>query len=231
MKKKILVIVTNHGRYQKSGDETGLWLAELTHFYDLLAGEGYEMDFVTPAGGKVPLDPRSLNRFFLDKGARVYYENQTFMKKLEETLSPDEVRAEDYAAIYYTGGHGTMWDFPDNQRLQELSQEIYESGGIVSAVCHGSSGLLNIKLSDGRYLVDGKRLTGYSNFEEVVAMKNAQVPFSLEDELKKKGANYKKGWLPLASFAVADGRLITGQNPNSTKQLAEAVVKALRELA
>ncbi len=230
MKKKILVVVTNHGRYLKSGDETGLWLGELTHFYDLLTKEGYEMDFVTPEGGKAPLDPRSLNRIFLDKGARAYYQDHEFMIKLQNTLSPDEVNAEDYAAIYYTGGHGTMWDFPDSEGLQELSREIFESGGIVSAVCHGSSGLLNIKLSDGRYLVGGKQVTGYSNIEEVVALKNGQVPFSLEDELKKRGANYKKGWLPLVSYVIEDGRLVTGQNPNSTKQVAEAVMRALRKL-
>jgi putative intracellular protease/amidase len=95
-----------------------------------------------------------------------------------------------------------MWDFPDSERLQVLSRDIYEGGGIVSAVCHGSSGLLNVKLSDGRYLVEGKRVTVYSNIEEVVALKNGQVPFSMEDELKKKGANYKKLWLPLASFEL-----------------------------
>ncbi len=195
-KKKILVVITNHDQYLKKDDQTGLWLGELTHFYDLLRREGYEMDFVTPQGGRVPLDPRSLNRFFLDKETRRFYEDPVFMQKLENTLAPGEVQAKDYTAIYFTGGHGTMWDFPDNPGLQKLSRDIYENGGLVSAVCHGGSGLLNVTLSDGSYLIEGKQVTGYSNLEEVVALKHNQVPFSLEDELKKRGADYKKVGCP-----------------------------------
>lgn len=231
MPKKVLVVLTNHERYPDSDDKTGLWLGELVHFYDVLQEAGYEMDFVSPAGGEVPLDPLSLNRLFTDGMVRDYLEDESFMSRLQATLTPDQVQPADYAAIYFTGGHGTMWDFPESKPLQELSRRIYERGGAVSSVCHGAAALLEVKLTDGSYLIEGKRLTGYSNLEELVALRRNQVPFLLETELKKRGADYRKGWLPLTSYALVDGRLVTGQNPNSTKDVARKLVELLDGLA
>jgi len=225
--KKILVVLTNHDSFPSMKRKTGLWLGELTHFYGILDQAGYKMDFVSPEGGKVPIDPHSLGRFFLDRLTRAYYEDRKFMQRLENTFSPDEIDSDDYVAIYYTGGHGTMWDFPENKKLQEISQKIYESGGIVSAVCHGVCGLLNIKLANGECLITGRRVTGFSWTEEKLAMLAKHVPFNLEKEIKRKGARYSKGFLPLLPYGVTDGRLITGQNPTSAKEVARRVIRAL----
>jgi putative intracellular protease/amidase len=129
--------------------------------------------------------------------------------------------------IYYTGGHGVIWDYPDCVPLQNLSQKIYESGGVVASVCHGAVGLLNIRLSSGEYLINGKSLTGFSNEEEKLVKLDEHVPFLTEDELKKRGANYKKAPKAFTSYAIADGRLVTGQNPQSGRAVAELVLAAL----
>ena len=118
-----------------------------------------------------------------------------------------------------------MWDFPGNRRLQEISQGIYENGGVVSAVCHGVSGMLNIKLSTGDYLINGKNVTGFSNVEETVAMRRHHIPFLLEDELKKRGARYRKAVLPYTPYVLVDGRIVTGQNPQSTRRVAQCLLQ------
>jgi putative intracellular protease/amidase len=229
MKNRILIIVTNQERYVTNNEPTGLWLSELTHAYEIFDQAGFEMDIVSPQGGQVPLDPRSLSTLFLDKSAKQFYEDQAFMQKLENTPSVNDVNWEDYDAIYYTGGHGPMWDFADNEKLQEINRNIYEHGGVVSAVCHGSCGLLNTKLSDGSYLISDKEVTGYSWIEERAAMMTKHVPFNLEEEMRKRGARYKKGIIPLRSHVVVDGRLVSGQNPASAKETARATIETIRQ--
>ena len=150
------------------------------------------------------------------------------MKLLKNTGKIVDVKAEDYDAIYFTGGHATMWDFPGSEDFQRVSREIYEDGGIVSAVCHGVGALLNIKLNDGKLLIEDKVVTGYSNTEEVLAKAMEKIPFKLEDALKKTGAKYKKALIPFTSYVIVDGRLITGQNPQSTKEVAEKLLKVLK---
>jgi putative intracellular protease/amidase len=145
------------------------------------------------------------------------------MALLSSTASPGEIIASDYAAIYFAGGHAAMWDFPEAEGLQSITRDIYEGGGIVSSVCHGYCGLLNARLSDGKLLVSGKRVTGFSWAEEVLAGAARKVPYNAEEEIKKRGALYEKALLPLVSFAIADGRLVTGQNPRSAKATAEKV--------
>lgn len=230
MGKKILIVITNHSTYPTKKEKTGLWLAELVHFHDLLAGAGYEMDFASPKGGAVPIDPRSLSKVFLDRSSKARYHDPGFMRRLEHTLSPDQVIWEDYIAVYYTGGHGTMWDFPENERFQEISRNIYEHGGVVSAVCHGNGALVNIRRSDGTYLITGKKVTGFSNLEEKMALMKKEVPFLLEDAMKERDAKYEKAMLPFTSCAVADGRLVTGQNPQSTKAVAQHVLELLKKM-
>lgn len=225
--RRVLVVLTNHSEYPSEDEKTGLWLTELTHFYSVLYDAGYVMDFVSPSGGKVPLDERSLGWLYTDSESNKMLKNQYFQERLENTKSPAEVNAEDYSAIYYAGGHGTMWDFPESEGLQRLSREIYENGGFVSAVCHGPAGLLNIKLSDGNYLIANKTVTGYTNFEEVVSGVKDQVPYLLEDEMVNRGAKFESSFFPFTSHVVQDGRLITGQNPQSTTEIAEKLVKAL----
>jgi putative intracellular protease/amidase len=229
MKKRILIVVTNHDKYDASARPTGLWLSEAVHFYDIFRKEGFQVDFISPKGGKSPVDPRSLSKIFLDGRTRSYYQDRAFTQLLENTKSPDKAKAADYDAIYYAGGHGALWDFPDDIRLQKLSRDIYSNGGVVSAVCHGVAGLLNIKLSTGSYLIQGRKVTGFSNLEDKVAGVAKYLPYYLEDELKKRAAQYQKAFIPFASHVVTDGMLVSGQNPSSAGAVAGQVLALIKK--
>jgi putative intracellular protease/amidase len=149
------------------------------------------------------------------------------MAKLERSAVPAAVDPSAYRAVFYAGGHGTMWDLPDDAGLARIATAIFEAGGVVSAVCHGPVGLVNVKLSDGSYLIAGKEVAAFTNDEER-AMKLAEVvPFLLVDKLVERGARHRAAadWKPLT---VVDGRLVTGQNPASAVGVAEAVVKLLQ---
>ncbi|MCC5902044.1 MAG: type 1 glutamine amidotransferase domain-containing protein [Halomonas sp.] len=227
MKKKILHIVTNVERYASVDKPTGLWLGELTHAYDEFEKQNYQQDIASPKGGRTPIDPRSLGRMVLDKSIRARQSDTTFMALLDNTPAIADVDWRDYDAIYYTGGHGVMWDFLDDAKLQEISRNIYENGGVVSSVCHGFCGLLNIRLSDGSRLINGKTITGYSWFEEIAAGVAKAVPYNAEKIAKEHGASYVKTLFPFVPYAVADGALITGQNPFSAKPAAKKVIEFL----
>jgi putative intracellular protease/amidase len=222
---KILVVCTNHDIYPTKSGKTGLWLSELTHFYDVMIKRRILIDIVSPLGGKVPIDERSMD--LKDECNAFYWSDTAFKDKLENSLSPSQVHADDYRLIYFAGGHGAMWDLAENTELQQITARIYERGGMVSAVCHGVSGLLNVKLSDGSLLIQDKYLTGFSNVEEALASFVSEVPFYLEDKLKERGAHYTKAMIPFMEFIELDERLITGQNPNSARKVAS---KALEEL-
>ncbi|MFE7323888.1 type 1 glutamine amidotransferase domain-containing protein [Streptomyces sp. NPDC057565] len=225
---RILIIVTSVGEYEKAGYRTGLWLGELTHFYDVAEQAGFESTIASIAGGLVPLDPESLAHDVLGElGTGRRYADREFMDKLENTMSVTEADVEDYDAIYLTGGHGVMFDFHQSQELESLIARFYDSGRIVSAVCHGPCGLLDVTLESGEPLVKGKRVTGFSWPEEELAQRDKAVPYSLQDGLKKLGADYSTADKPFDSYVVEDGRLITGQNPGSAKAVADAVVKHL----
>lgn len=186
---------------------------------------GYQVDYVTPLGGYTPIDPHSLA--LAEAVDWAWYHDRAFMNRLGATLKPSEVRAADYAAIYFVGGHGVLWDFPDNAELQALSRDIYEQGGYVASVCHGAAALLNIRLSDGSLLVAGKQATGFSDEEERQAELDQYVPFLTEAELRQRGAHYVMAEQPWQPFAVADRRLITGQNPASGTAVAQLLVQQL----
>jgi putative intracellular protease/amidase len=227
--KKILIIVTSASEYEKVGYRTGLWLGELTHFWDVAEQAGYQMDIASPSGGKIPIDPESLSHAVLTEGGTdKRYEDRAYMNLLENTPKVSDVNPADYDAVYLTGGHGTMFDFPDSKALQDLIAKFYETGKVVSAVCHGPGGLLNVKLGNGENLIKGKEITGFSWPEEVIAKREMAVPFNLEEELKKRGAKYHTAMLPFASYVREDGRLITGQNPASARAVGEAVVAKLK---
>jgi len=225
MNNKILAVLTSVEKYPTLNRATGLWLGEAVHFVKKVEEAGYQVDYVSPQGGYTPIDPHSLA--MAEAVDWEWYQNKTFMNRLGATLRPDEVNPDEYAAIYFAGGHGVIWDFPDNEALQTISRQIYQRGGIVSAVCHGAMGLLNIKLSDGSLLIEGKRVTGFSNEEERLVEMDRVVPILTEDELSKRGAEYQKAEEPWAPFAVSDQRLITGQNPASSGRVAELVLEAL----
>lgn len=225
--KKVLIMVTNHQDYPSREDKTGLWLTELTHFYDLVTEAGLDVDIASPLGGKTPLDERSLGWLYMDKSAKRHLNEPDFKAMLTNTLDARKLNADDYLAVYFAGGHGTMWDFRNNQDLKRLAEGIYNQGGYITSVCHGAAALLNIESLEGTPLVAGRHITGFSNTEEWLAGLTDEVPFSLEDELKALGASYHKKVLPFLSYAIADGRLITGQNPNSGKAVASELIKKL----
>lgn len=227
MKKKILVVLTSVEKYPNLNRATGLWLGEAVHFVKKVETAGYHVDYVSPRGGYTPIDPHSLA--MADATDWEWYQNKAFMNRLGTTLRPEEVKPEEYIAIYFSGGHGVIWDFPDNTALQALSRSIYEQGGYVSSVCHGAAGLLNIRLSDGSWLVNGKKVTGFSNEEESLAELEKYVPFLTETELLARGAVYQKAEKPWESFAIVDARLVTGQNPASGGAVAELLLAALRK--
>lgn len=225
MSKKILVVLTNTAKYPELNRATGLWLGEAVHFVDVVQKAGYSVDYVSPDGGYVPIDPHSLQ--MAPELDWQWYDDKSFMNRLGTTLPPGKVKAEDYSVIYYTGGHGVMYDFPDNQPLQELARRVYENKGIVAAVCHGVVGLLNIKLSDNSLLLKDRKVTGFSNTEEKLVELDKVVPFLTENEMGARGGIYSKHDDPWAAFVVADERVITGQNPNSTQLLAKKVLEQL----
>ncbi|MGQ7470991.1 type 1 glutamine amidotransferase domain-containing protein [Streptococcus suis] len=223
--KKALIVLTNTEQYGEHERLTGLWLSELTHFYDELVKAGYEADFVSPKGGYVPLDPHSLT--MMDDVDRTYYKDADFRNRaLGQTLRPEEVKATDYELIYYTGGHGVMWDFPESVEIAELASQIYQNGGLVTAVCHGVAGLLPIKDEAGQPLIAGKVITGFTNQEEELNGTTGLVPFLTETALLEKGAKIDIG--PAFTPVVRqDNRIVTGQNPQSARALGQTVVSIL----
>ena len=229
---RILTIVTNVGEYEKVGYRTGLWLGELTHFLDAVDPSGFLCDIASPFGGYVPIDPESLMLQELGHavglGGPVHkrYEDRAFMDRLKDTMRVADADVAKYDAIYMTGGHGVCFDF-DSPDLANLTAEFWEAGKVVSAVCHGPAGLLEVKVG-GEYLVKGKNVTGFSWAEEGLAKREKAVPYNLEEELKKRGAKYGKATLPFVSHVVEDGRLVTGQNPASAAAVGEAVAKKLK---
>jgi putative intracellular protease/amidase len=227
MTRRVLHVVSNVAHFDDPAHPTGLWLSELTHAYDFFEGKGYAQRIVSPKGGRSPLEPRALKWPLLDASAKAWLGDKGRMALLSDTARPDEINAADFDAIYFTGGHAVMWDFPDNAKLQRITRDIYERGGVVSAVCHGYCGLLNTRLSDGTLLVAGRRITGFSWREEVLAGVAKEMPYNAEEEMKRRGAAYEKALLPFVPHAIVDGRLVTGQNPASAKATARRVADLL----
>jgi putative intracellular protease/amidase len=227
MSKRVLHVVSNVSHYADRSHPTGLWLSELTHAWDIFAAKGCDQQIVSPKGGVSPLEPRALKWPLLDSSARAWLDDPHQLALLSSTARPDEIDPADFDAIYFTGGHAVMWDFPDNESLQRITRVLWERGGIVSAVCHGYCGLLNTRLTDGSLLVAGKRVTGFSWTEEVLAGVSRRMPYNAEAEMKRRGALYRKAFLPFVSYVVVDGRLVTGQNPWSAKATAEKVSQFL----
>lgn len=224
MKKKILFVVTSHDKKGSTGEPTGYYLSEVTHPWEVLQGAGYEIDFVSPQGGKAPVDGFDLK----DEVNAAFWNNEKERYKVEHTKKPSEINPAEYVAIHYAGGHGAMWDLADNTALADIAAKIYEQGGVVSAVCHGPAGLVNIKLKDGTYLVAGKKVNGFTDEEEVAVKLDKVVPFLLEDKLKERGGKFEKSGM-WQVHVVADQRLVTGQNPQSAKAVGEAVLKELHQ--
>jgi putative intracellular protease/amidase len=223
--KKILFVVTSHDKKGATGQPTGYYLSEVSHPWDVLVTAGYEIDFVSPKGGNAPVDGFNLE----DPINKKFWEDPVYKNKIQNTLKPSEVNPADYVAIHYAGGHGAMWDLADDTEIAAIATKIYEDNGIVSAVCHGPAGIVNIKLSNGKYLIDGKKLNGFTNEEEKAVGLEKVVPFLLEDTLKERGGIYEKSGL-WQEHVTVDQRLVTGQNPQSAHAVGEAVLLELEKL-
>ena len=226
---KILIVVTNVNAYASGNLETGLWLSELTHIYHAAKEKGYEITIASPNGGNVPIDPESLKPLTLDKISKSYWNETGFRALLKNSKSLIEVSEQKFDCVYLAGGHGTMYDFPNDTTMPAIIRKQYESGKMVVAICHGVGGLLNVKLSNGEYLIKGRKITGFNWFEESLARRKKEVPFNLEAGLKERGADYRKAFIPMTSKVVVDRNLITGQNPFSSKETAKVVMKELEK--
>ena len=224
--KKVLFVVTSHDR--KGDKPSGFYLSEVTHPYRVLADGGYEVDFISPKGGKAPLDPDSLD---LKDGANAEFWNDPKLRgAVENTKKPTDVRAEDYAGIYFAGGHGAMWDLPDDTAIAALTSSIYEHGGVVGAVCHGPAALVNVKRANGEYLVKDMWVAAFTNSEEREVGLERTVPFLLADRLEEHGAHHD----PAPNWAIkvcVSGRLVTGQNPASATRVGDAMRTMLENLS
>ena len=224
---KVLAVLTNQGTYGSDAEKTGLWLAELSHFYDAFEKAGYAIYLASPNGGPVPIDPRSLAPAYLDASARSFQDDPARKALLENTLQLSGLVPEEYALVFFAGGHGTMWDFTEDTAVEKTIRSVYSSGGVVAAVCHGVAALVSATDGTGNPLVAGRAITGFSTLEEYLSGKRSKVPYLPEDALKKTGGSYSRSWIPFTSYAVADGRLVTGQNPQSTKRMAALALAVL----
>jgi putative intracellular protease/amidase len=226
---KILMVLTSHDRLGNTGRKTGFWLEEFAAPYFVFRDAGVELTLASPKGGQPPIDPKSdlpenqtpaMTRFKEDTGAQ---------QQLSQTAKLSDMKSEDFDTIFYVGGHGPMWDLVDNPDSIALIESFYNSGKPVAAVCH-SPAVFHRVMFQGELLVKGKRVTGFTNGEEAAVQLTHVVPFLVEDELKRIGALYEKAadW---ASFAVVDGRVVTGQNPASSTAAAKALIGVLTSRA
>lgn len=216
--KTILMVVTNHDRIDAE-HPTGLWFEEFAVPYQLFREQGYSVTVASPKGGQTPLDPRSVPDA---EQAEAYAEA---LQVLKETQPLSSVSVENYDAIFFPGGHGTMYDLPSPEVAQIVSQ-FAEAQKVVAAVCHGPAALVEAKRSDGTPLVQGRQVTGFTNAEEQAVQLDQLMPFLLESRLRELGAEFvaASNW---SDNVVVDGNLITGQNPQSSGSAAKAVIEAL----
>ncbi|MGO1001229.1 type 1 glutamine amidotransferase domain-containing protein [Lysobacter sp. CA196] len=221
---RVLAVLTSTAMIGASGKKAGFELTELSRAYYVFVANGFEVDIASPLGGKPPmrLDDELVAADY------AFLNDAQAIAKLDRSLTLAQVDASRYAAVYFVGGKGAMFDFPGNREIQRIVAAVHANGGVVGAVCHGPAALLEVRLGNGRRLIDGRRMTGFSNDEELFLLKDARrlFPFLLQDRIADRGARYVEGPIYLDN-TVVDGRLVTGQNPWSTWSVAEAMVAAL----
>lgn len=220
-KKPVLFVLTSHRIKGSTGEATGYYLGEVTHPLAELEKAGVSVEFASIKGGEPPVDG-------LDLGDPInvrYWSDTAFRLQVANTTPLAEVDPTRYSAVFFAGGHGAMWDFPFDEAVRSVTRSIYEAGGIVGAVCHGPAALVNVTLSDGTPLVAGKKVAAFTDSEEHAVNLEKVVPFLLASTLVERGAEHQAAadW---TSNVVVDGRLVTGQNPQS----AGGVGAAMREL-
>lgn len=224
---KILMVLTSHSELGNTGKKTGFWIEEFAAPYYLFKDAGATITIASPKGGQPPIDPKSNEPESLTPATIKFNADEALQQLLANTVVLKEMKAEDFDAVFYPGGHGPLWDLTNDEDSVKLIEDFWNSKKPVASVCHAPSVLLNAKDDDGEPLVKNKKVTGFTNGEEEAVKLTDIVPFLLEDELINKGGDYsKKGdW---STYVVVDGMLITGQNPQSSEAAAEELLKLLK---
>ncbi|MBB3950728.1 type 1 glutamine amidotransferase domain-containing protein [Aureimonas jatrophae] len=223
---KILMVLTSHDRLGDTGRKTGFWLEELAAPYYRFKDAGASITLASPAGGQPPLDPKSNEPANQTDATRRFEADRDASAQLAATLALSTVRQADFDAVFYPGGHGPLWDLAEDRHSISLIEAFVGAGKPVALVCHAPGVLRHVRTPAGRPLVEGRRVTGFANSEEEAVGLTAIVPFLVEDELIAKGGRYEKGpdW---GEFVLADGLLITGQNPGSSSKAARDLLDQL----
>jgi putative intracellular protease/amidase len=224
---KVLMVLTSHDRLGDTGKKTGFWLEEFAAPYYVLQDAGADITLASPKGGQPPLDPKSDQPDAQTEATRRFKGDSAAQKALANTAVLSTISPDEYDAVFYPGGHGPLWDLADDKHSIALIEAMVAAGKPVAAVCHAPGVLRHVKAADGAPLVKGKSVTGFANSEEAAVGLTDIVPFLVEDVLKENGGRYSKAgdWQP---YAIADGRLITGQNPASSEDAARALLSQLR---
>lgn len=224
---KILMILTSQSTMGVGGAPTGVWFEELSAPYYAFIDAGVEVEIASVAGGRIPIDPHSLKAVGSNPASVERFLNDAeAMRRMEHSKPLSALDAAAYSAFFLPGGHGTMWDLPNNATLAGLLNSAWKDGKVIAAVCHGPAGLIGALDESGQPLVRGRRISAFSNEEEMAAGLTETVPFALESTLRELGASYESG-LAFQPFAVRDGRLVTGQNPASSEDVARLTLEAL----
>jgi putative intracellular protease/amidase len=225
---KVLMVLTSHSELGNTGKKTGFWIEEFAAPYYTLKDAGAEITLASPKGGQPPIDPKSAEPSAQTEATKRFDKDAELQKLLANTEKLSEVKAADFDAVFFPGGHGPLWDLSKDPDSIKLIQEFWSAKKPVAAVCHAPSVLLNVKDEKGEPLVKGKNVTGFTNTEEEAVQLTKVVPFLLEDELRNKGGHYskKEDW---ASYVVKDGLLITGQNPASSEEAARELLDLLKK--
>ena len=223
---KIVMVLTSYDKLGDTGKKTGLWLEEFAAPYYLFKDVGAEITLASPKGGQPPLDPKSDDPASQTSAIQRFKNDKEAQQALANTVKLSNIKAEDYDAVFYPGGHGPLWDLSEDRDSIALIETLYAAGKPVAAVCHGPAVFRHTKMPDGLPLVQGKSVTGFANTEEAAIGLTGIVPFLVEDLLKNNGGNYSKAedW---QSYVVTDGNLITGQNPASSEAAARALLEKL----
>jgi putative intracellular protease/amidase len=227
---KVLMVLTSHDRLGNTGRKTGFWLEEFAAPYYTFKDAGVEIVIASPKGGQPPLDPKSNEPNFQTDLTHRFEADADAKARLATTVRLDSVKAEDFDTVFYPGGHGPMWDLAEDQNSVRLLEAFVAAGKTFALVCHSSGALRHVKTKDGKPLVEGKTVTGFTNGEEEEVELTKVVPFLVEDELVRLGATFSKvrNW---GVHTVADGQLITGQNPASSGPAARLLIDTLNKKA
>ena len=225
---KVLIVLTSHDQLGDTGKKTGFWLEELAAPYYTFKDAGAEIVLASPKGGQPPLDPKSNEPDFQTALTRRFEADAEANAQLARTVRLDSVSQADFDTVFYPGGHGPLWDLAEDRISIALIESFIAADKPVALVCHAPGVLRHVKAANGRPLVEGLQVTGFTNTEEEGVGLTQVVPFLVEDELKAKGGNYSKGpdW---GSYVVRDGLLITGQNPASSTEAAEVLIRQLAQ--